>query len=317
MLKNTKRKIVMITTCVLTGMMSTGCTLSGRNLFTLKKKEPSAEVLAGSGPTATFPVPPSSTATPSAIASVAGGTTAPATAPSSPVPEALPARFAGLSASPGYSASPGFSASPTTPNLAAAQANGIYGKTASQSVGFRTPAAPASQPSGYAFGNQALTPKNDESGTEFAISDLPSSGQSESATAASGFTVPSTTFAPPASGSYPTAQQSPPAIPQRGFTFPTDGPAVAEIAPPKSDINGFEHPPAAPTAGDILPPAATSPAFTTASTAVESAVPASAIVPASAGNTGGFGGYTPGSTGSATGYPSGTEKPTTRGSIYR
>ena len=313
MLKNTKRKIVLMTTCVLTGMTATGCTLSGRNLFMLKKKEPSAEVLAGSGPTSTFPAPPSSTATPEAIASIAGGTAAPATAnaTSSPSPISQPAQYAGLNASPGYTTSP------SPPNLAAAQANGIYGNTATKSVGFRTPAAPAPQPSGYTFGNKALTPKAEESATEFAISDLPATGNAESATAASGFTVPSTNFAPPAMGGYPTAQPSPPAIPQRGLTFPTDGPAVAEITPPTSDISGFGNPSDATAAGDILPPAATSPAFSTASTAVESATPSATLAPASVDHNGGFGGYTPGSTGSATGYPSGAEVPATQGSIYR
>lgn len=310
MLKNTKRKIVLITSCAFAGITAPGCTLSGRNLFSLKKKQPSAEVLAGSGPTSTFPAPPSSTATPEAIASVAGGTAASATdtAPSSPTPGTQPANYAGLSASPGYTASP------SPPNLAAAQANGIYGNTATKSVGFRTPAAPAAQPSGYTFGNKALTPKAEESGTEFAMSDLPATGNPESATAVSGFTAPSTNLAPAVGD--PTTQPSPPAIPQRGFTFPTDGPAVAEITPPTSDTNSTANPPAAHNTGEILPPAATSPAFSTASATVESA-PSAAVPPASVGNTSGFGGYTPGSTGSATGYPSGTEAPATQGSIYR
>ncbi len=76
-------------------------------------------------------------------------------------------------------------------------------------------------------------------------------------------------------------------------------------------------PAAAPVAGDILPPAATSPAFSTASTALEAAAPSAVLPSDSAAGATGFGGYTPGSTGSATGYPSGTEAPATRGSIYR
>jgi hypothetical protein len=303
MLKNTKRTIVVVTTCTLAGMVSSGCTLSGRNLLTLKKKEPAAEVLAESGPTSTFPVPPSSQATPAAIASVAGGTGAPSTG--SALPPSQPSRIAGLSASPGYSRSP----SPAAPNLAAAQANGIYGNSATKSVGFQTPAAHAKTPSGYTFGNKALTPKDGGSGTAFTMSDMT---EETPATASSGFQVPDTNFARPAS----TGSPSPPAIPQGGFTFPTDETAAAAITPPKTNDGGFV-PPAAAAAGDILPPAATSPAFSTASTALEAAVPTAVLPPATTGGSTGFGGYTPGSTGSATGYPSGTEAPATRGSIYR
>ena len=310
MLKNTKRTIAVVTTCTLAGMVSSGCALSGRNLLTLKKKEPAAEVLAESGPTSTFPVPPSSQATPSAIASVAGGTATPPTG--SPLPPSQPSRIAGLSASPGYSTST--SPSSTAPNLAAAQANGIYGNTATTSVGFQTPTAPASKPSGYTFGNKALTPKAEESGTAFAMSDLPQETPATSATASSGFQVPDTNFTRPASAGSPV----PPAIPQGGFTFPTNQTAAAAITPPTSNVGGVA-PPAAST-GDVLPPAATSPAFSTASAALEAAAPAAVLPPATTGTGGntGFGGYTPGSTGSATGYPSGTEAPpATRGSIYR
>ena len=278
--------------------------MSGRNLLTLQKKDPPAEVLAESGPTSSFPVPPSSQVTPNAIASVAGGTAAPAA--STPLPSSQPGQFAGHSASPGYSASP----SPTAPNLAAAQANGLYGNAATQSVGFQSP---ASKPSGYTFGNKALTPKAEETGTAFAMSDLATQAPAVSATASTGFAVPETSFAKPASTGYPT----PPAIPQGGFTFPTSGTAAAAITPPKSNINGFDRPAPAAAPGEILPPAATSPAFSTASTALEAATPSAVLPPASSGGTPGVSGYTPGSTGSATGYPSGTEAPATRGSIYR
>lgn len=307
MLKNTKRTIAVVTTCTLAGMISSGCAMSGRSLLTLKKKEPAAEVLAESGPTSSFPVPPSSQATPSAIASVAGGTAVSATG--SPLPATQPAQIAGLSASPGYSAAP----SPTMPNLAAAQANGIYGDSATQSVGFQRPAAPPTPTSSQTFGNRALTPKIEESGTVFAMSDSAEQATPSSATASSGFSVPETSFAKPATTGYP----SPPTIPQGGFTLPASGTAAAAITPPKSNINGFEMPAAAPVAGDILPPAATSPAFSTASTALEAAAPSAVLPSDSAAGATGFGGYTPGSTGSATGYPSGTEAPATRGSIYR
>ena len=307
MLRNTKRTIVVVTTCTLAGMVSSGCSMSGRNLLTLKKKEPAAEVLAESGPTSSFPVPPSSQVTPSAIASVAGGTAAPA--PSTPLPSSQPAQLAGLSASPGYSVSP----SPTAPNLAAAQANGIYGNAATKSVGFQSPASPAAKPSGYTFGNKALTPKVEGAGTAFTMSDLAKEAPAASETASSGFAVPEPSFAKPASTGYAT----PPAIPQGGLTFPTSGTATAAITPPKTSTNGFETPAPAAASGEILPPAATSPAFSTASAALEASTPSAVLAPASMEGTSGVSGYTPGSTGSATGYPSGTEAPATRGSIYR
>ena len=303
MLRNTKRTIVVVTTCTLAGMVSSGCSMSGRNLLTLQKKDPPAEVLAESGPTSSFPVPPSSQVTPNAIASVAAGTAGPGTSASQS------AQLSGLSASPGYTAS----SSPTAPNLAAAKANGIYGNAATKSVGFQSPASPTAKPSGYTFGNKALTPKAEESGTAFAMSDLAPPAPAESATASTGFAVPETSFAKPEPTGYPT----PPAIPQGGFTLPNSGTAAAAITPPKSNVTGLESPAPAPAAGEILPPAATSPAYTTASTALEASTPSAVLAPASAAGTPGVSGYTPGSTGSSTGYPSGTEAPATRGSIYR
>ena len=303
MLRNTKRTILVVTTCTLAGMVSSGCSMSGRNLLTLQKKDPPAEVLAESGPTSSFPVPPSSQATPNAIASVAAGTAAPGNS------ESQLEQLSGLSASPGYTASPSSSA----PNLAAAQANGMYGNAATKSVGFQSPASPTGKPSGYTFGNKALTPKAEDSGTAFAMSDLEPSAPVASATASTGFAVPETSFAKPEPTGYPT----PPAIPQGGFTLPNSGTAAAAITPPKSKANGLEIPATTPEAGEILPPAATSPAYSTASTALEASTPSAVLAPASAGGTPGVGGYTPGSTGSSTEYPSGTEAPATRGSIYR
>ncbi len=75
------RGILVLTTCMSLVVMSTGCR-SGKsmNMFSLRG-EPSPEALAGSGPTTTYPVPPSESATPEAIASVAGGTGASPTSP--------------------------------------------------------------------------------------------------------------------------------------------------------------------------------------------------------------------------------------------
>ncbi len=62
--------------CVIAGLPAMGCR-SGRSSWNMfSRSEPSAEVLAGSGPTTTYPAPPSTRAQPEAIASIAGGTAA-------------------------------------------------------------------------------------------------------------------------------------------------------------------------------------------------------------------------------------------------
>ncbi|MGI9471827.1 MAG: hypothetical protein ACR2NZ_09865 [Rubripirellula sp.] len=318
-----------MTTCALAAMLSTGCrSMSGKSMFSMRG-EPSAEVLAGSGPTTTYPVPPSESATPEAIASIAGGTSSPVTAPqtatasmTSPL-SGKTAQVAGVDISPGY-ATPANNVA-QAPNMAAAQANGIYGGSATQSAGFTAPSSPAAKPAGYTFGSKALTPKAAPTapGTEFAMSDAVSAG-STSATQASGFTPPKPSFAPPATTdaytSPPVAATSSSPSGGQGFTFPTDSPAMAAIVPPKSDINGFESPAVdEPAATEILPPAAVSPEFSTASAAPSVTAPSTSSIdvsPPASGSTS-YEGYTPGSTGAATGYPSGGETPNTSGSFYR
>lgn len=339
--KNAKRACVLMTTCALTAMFSTGCrSMSGRNIFAMRG-EPSADVLAGSGPTTTYPAPPSESATPEAIASVAGGTAAPVTAPTTATASTTSpldggtAQVAGIGISPGYATpasnvGPTAATAPPTTNLAAAQANGIYGGgSATKAAGFTSPANPTSNPSSsptaYTFGAKALTPRaeSSESGTEFAMSDVVSA-DATSATAASGFVPPRTSFAPPASEAYttpPAATASTTSAKSQGFTFPSDAPAMAAIAPPKSDINGFESPAVdVPPPTEIMPPAAVSPDFSTASAApaitAPSTTPPVDVNPTTPGSPS-YRGYTPGSTGSASGYPGGNEEPNATGSFYR
>ena len=59
----------------------------------LASRGPSSEALAGQGPSTTYPVPPSHQSTPQAIASVAGGTATPPSAPAAP-PSAFGTRLA-------------------------------------------------------------------------------------------------------------------------------------------------------------------------------------------------------------------------------
>ena len=71
--------------------------------------------------------------------------------------------------------------------------------------------------------------------------------------------------------------------------------------------------PPAPT--EITPGAAASPDFSTASTAGTLSAPSESATDAIAPSTGGT--YMPGSTGTATGYPTGDTPPTTSGSYFR
>ncbi len=99
----------------------TGCksAMPKFNMFGFKR-EPSAEALAGSGPTSTYPTSPSSGVTPEALASTAAGT-----APSGTKPQTA---NVAASAPPSYGATPSY-ANATAPatNNAAAAANGFYG----------------------------------------------------------------------------------------------------------------------------------------------------------------------------------------------
>ncbi len=272
--------------------------------------EPSAEALAGSGPTTTYPAPPSASATPQAIASIAGGTAAPNTSPARLQGSGSPtAQVGGFDVSPGY-ATPASSVSPT--NMAAAQANGIY--SGANSAGLGAPSAPQTtpsgyKPSGYSFGSNATTPKP----ASPPAANVPDSS-SAYATAASytpptgSFATPQSSFTPPATSSYTT----PPPTGSSGYTLPTDSPAVAAITPPTASQPTAST--AIEPANSFAPPAAVAPDFSTASTASALTAPLSSTGDSSADSNSG---YMPGSTGGGVGYPTGDVTPTTTGSFYR
>jgi len=170
MLKQNAIRIgAVVAACTATSLFSTGCrALPGMGMFA--SRGPSAEALAGAGPSTTYPVPPSHTATPEAIASVAGGTALPATNSEA---DSITAQVAGIEISPGYALSAGAQPGATGPNMAAAEANGVYSvkntdavpsfaaNPSSKPPSF-SPDAPTStseQPTGYTFGSKALTPK--------------------------------------------------------------------------------------------------------------------------------------------------------------
>ncbi len=308
---------LVVTGCAAMALISTGCrSMPGMGMFGMGSK-PSVETIAA-GPTTSFPAPPSASATPEAIASIAGGTGVPV---STGQPESAPGLSAPGTSAPGLSATaqaggqlPGYASSPKT-NLAAAQANG-----------FGTPATPAgytpTKPSGYSFGAKTFTPKTEAPSAPSAPTPstsyaLPGSG---SPTAPTGMTAPAGVTAP--------AQTSTPG----GFTLPGGvSPAVAAATaePPSFGLPaggatasiadtkpaGFAPP------SDLAPPAATAPDFSTASTADVTAPSTTldslpALAPPSA-TSDVPSGYSPGSTAGAGGYPTGSSAPTTNGSFYR
>lgn len=78
-----------LTACVIATLPAVGCRSGKPSWNMFSRSEPSAEVLAGSGPTTTYPSPPSSRARPEAIASIAGGTAGDTSKVASDTPETL------------------------------------------------------------------------------------------------------------------------------------------------------------------------------------------------------------------------------------
>jgi hypothetical protein len=306
---NTKRGYVLLVTCSI-ALLSTGCrSMPGRNLFSFRNG-PSPEALAGEGPTVTYPSPPSESATPEAIASIAGGTAVPTTSPTTSPPSAT-AQVSGVDVLPGYAtpASTAFADGTSQVNMAAAQANGIYGGSSLSNYQPPKPNSPAtSGASGYTFGSKALTPK-----TEIApVADTTPAMPSWTKTAPPSNSNPTPGgFAPP-----PASNLAVPAAgPKSGFTMPTDSPAVAAITLP-SQPTVESSPEPSETATPFAPPPASSPDFSTASTGAITAP--STTTPGLPSVTNGASSYTPGSTGAASGYPVGdSAAPNTKGSFFR
>lgn len=326
--KTTMNKTLLMMVCVAMSCALPGCrSMPGRNMFGFRS-QPSAEALAGNGPTTTYPAPPSDSATPEAIASIAGGTAAPSKGPVTKT--ATNAQVAGVDISPGY-ATPTSNVQPT--NMAAAQANGIYSESTDTNKAVTTA-------SGYTFGSKALTPKSELPTSTEPPNPEPSSyaggtsygGGSSYPTPNQELKTPSTSYATPTASSYATRDIPPSArdiavpgttvsapnpssvdaSPQSGgYTMPTDSPAVAAIKSPTSKVGGTT---AEPT-NAFAPPAAISPDFSTASTKDTITAPAPKVAPASISVDGG--GYMPGSTSANHGYPTGEVESTSDGSFYR
>lgn len=299
--KATVDRCLVLLTCAAAVSISTGCrSMPGMGMFPFRSK-PTAEALAGTGPSATYPAPPSDTATPEAIASIAGGTSG------SSGPQT--AQVAGFDVSPGY-------ATPAA-NLAAAQANGIHSGT--PAAGFDPTAAPQATPSGYKFGSSTFSPKS----PSIAPPDSSAySMASSSASRPSGVTAPSTSFTPPATGGFAPPSMSnyttPPTAPSTGgFDLPSDPPSLAAGATPSMSFPSSTTPPAATT--ESTPSVSTTPSFSTASVAPTITAPSTSApsMPFGGGSSYSGEGYSPGSTGMALEYPIGDVTPTTSGSIFR
>ncbi len=306
MLINQTTRRFLLTMCAAATLMSTGCrSMPGMKMFA-GRSEPSAEALAGTGPSKTYPAPPSTTATPEAIASVAGGTAPPAMGKK---PGAVTAQVAGYNITPGY-ATPASTTSSTsndsTTNMAAAQANGVYG-------GYAPPSLTQAKPSGYTFGNSNFTPKASPETVVSAASTAPSAAEPSYVPPSSSYSLPGRTAATSALPTPSTGYTSPPP------TSPAPSSLASSLSSTPTTGGGFALPSGVAPAAAALAPAAAkesgpisfslpdnaSPSFSTAST----------NSPMSANST--STGYTPGSTGKATGYPTGGESPTTSGSFYR
>ena len=295
--------------CAAIALGSSGCrsAMPGMNLFGMRS-EPSAEALAGTGPTTTYPTPPSATATPEAIASVAGGTAIPVSAGE---PASAPARVAGFNspaANPTSSSSlasgtrsPSGGKNMSATNMGAAQANGFPSST---------------KPAGYAFGSKTFTPKPDATASP----------------AAADTSVADSSFAPPPSNYALPKNTSEPAVAAKGggsgFTLPPGvSPALAaagelpatvgtsETGSVEFDSPSLELPSMQP---ETTSPSA--PSFSTASVSEAITAPStslsapnaslSAPLPSSSPQ-----GYSPGSTAGASQYPS--DSSSSSGSYYR
>ena len=354
MQKRTKlQQQLLIASCTGLIVASAGCRSSMPKWNMFGGKAPSAETLAGAGPTITYPAPPSESATPDAIASVAGGT-AESTIPSANL-ASTPPTIAPVS---GFDATSREDLASAVTNNAAARANGFNlasNRTTSDSTGGGMPgyAAPSSKttksnsavpaiPTGYKLGTQkSATGTTKSSGSSYVMP--------------SAYPAPGVTPAGGSSGSpYALPNASAPIIPMKSASNTTTGfglPATAAVAPTASSSTGFSMPD---STAPSSTPNATSPANAQPFTPKPTATTASAMMAPPAGITSGTtqatpastvstgtstpsfstasaelaprssgapknGGYAPGSTSSSGSYPTTSGYPSTGtdGSFYR
>ncbi len=292
--------------CGVAVLASAGCRsrMPRMNMFGWRS-EPSAETLAGAGPTTTYPMPPSTNASPEAIASVAGGTAPPKSINSAPV------------TSMGIGSAIAQAPSTTKPvNYAAAQANGIYsppgsakpGTTATQPVGYTAPSYATTAPAAttmVATPNKPAVPSY--ASPDYAPSAMPTSPA-----------VPAQPTTTPQPSGYVFGQKAtaPTAAPA---TTPTVSmPAISSLAPAATNTStstagggGFTMPTGmtAPSIETTTAAPAKAPTYSTATQTNSVAAPAATPSTST---------YTPGSTATAPSYPSGGyDIPSSGGTMYR
>lgn len=245
---NSKRTRIAFVGCTLAAVTAGGCrsSMPGLNMFG-SNREPSAETLAGTGPTTTYPVPPSANAKPQAIDSIAADVSGPKASESGPTtgtkaasPSA--AQVAGMnfgggdvdmgatadiaaSAGIGASAAAATSQKSSAANLAAAQANGF------NPGGVATPASATGSGGGSATGFTGASPATKPAGIAPSY-DMPSMASMTSKPAS----APSTTssIAPPPGTSMPTSKPSDGSI---GYTLP---PGLDPGSSERGSANGSE-----------------------------------------------------------------------------
>lgn len=328
-------KQLVFTVCIALTLCMTGCRsgrLGSTGLFGFNS-QPSAEALAGNGPTTTYPAPPSESATPEAIASLAGGTVAPSTfgqnsiATNSVAPNTQPYRgsaaFAGLDIDAGK-VEP---VTATAPNMSASQANGFYGNT--KSAGFSVPEMKTPQvqmpkmsaPSGYQFGGSPFASTSTTNNTastapEYAMPNAIQSPSKTSEPQTNAFVVPDMpavktrlTDNPGMSLPGSLAEKATEAVSaaQTVFTPKVNAlqGAIADVSLPNMQASEVQMP-SVQIGGNLGTPQVSLP---DASVATGTNMPQGY-------STGG--GYSPGSTSEASGYPSGGyATPSSSGSFYR
>ncbi|MCC9602789.1 hypothetical protein LOC67_19740 [Stieleria sp. JC731] len=233
------RTQLLVTGCAAMVACSTGCrsAMPKWNMFGFRKA-PSAEMLAGNGPSHTYPAPPSSSATPMAIASNAAGTSD-MVADAGKTPGVGTAGF-----NPGVP-----TAGPTSPaaNMAAAQANGFALASG--------PAASQSGPAHYSLSSNVSTDKNSSvpaipAGYQFGTKATPP-GATATAANTTGYQIPSSYPAPSAGGtgssyslpSSATSPISPSSIPpSTSYAMPGTGASVASEPSAGPTTSGFALP---------------------------------------------------------------------------
>ena len=289
-------------------LSSTGCKtmkMPGMKMFGFNS-EPDPAVLAGEGPTTTYPVPPGDEAMPSAINSIAGGTSAPAQPTQNPS-----TRLASAAGMPGHVSTAG-------PSMAAAQANGIYPQT--QPAGFQSATGgPMTPPAatmtgaggfkspGYTFGSNTKdvgSPKMPAMPSGSFSANQPTMS-APSTFASSGMDKPKTNqFANTSPGGFSGGASAKESAPSGGFSLPKSGGLDLSKSSGISQ-SAFGNVPASTKsfAGDASSAESATPTVDFAN--LKNNVPAESTTPSAVTASKPSSSYMPGST-SGSGYPSAT-----------